>query len=165
MLNNLSALSIFSSMLTGDSSDNAKVIAEELNISYSAGLLPDDKVNLVKSMMEKETVAFVGDGINDAPVLSIASVGISMGSLGSDAAIEASDVVIMTDNLTKIPVAIKSARKTMNIVYQNIFFSIGTKLLIMILSLFGLSWLWLAVFADVGVMILAVFNSLRAYKI
>ena len=117
--------------------------------------------NIIKQQGEKETTAFVGDGINDAPVLSMADVGIAMGALGSDAAIEAADIVLMDDNPFGVVKAINKAKRCMKIVYENIYFSIGVKLLCLILSTVGLANMWAAIFADVGVMILAVLNSIR----
>ena len=147
-------------MLTGDSENAAKDVAEKLEINeYYFGLLPDDKVLKVESINEKSI--FVGDGINDAPVISRADVGIAMGALGSDAAIEAADVVLMDDNPLKISKAITISRKCMKIVKQNIYFSIGVKVLCLLLGALGIANLWLAVFADVGVMLLAVLNSIR----
>jgi Cd2+/Zn2+-exporting ATPase len=129
-------------------------------------LLPEDKVNKVEELLlqksGKEKLAFVGDGINDAPVLSRADVGIAMGALGSDAAIEAADVVLMDDDPLKIAKAIKIARKCIRIVYQNIYFAIGIKLLCLVLGALGIANMWLAIFADVGVMVLAVLNAIRA---
>ena len=128
--------------------------------------MPQDKVNALQEILsqkkENETVAFVGDGINDAPVISLADVGIAMGSLGSDAAIEAADIVLMDDNPLKISKAIKIARKCMNIVYENIAFAIGVKLITLVLSAFGKAEMWMAIFADVGVMVIAVCNAIRA---
>ena len=154
-------------MLTGDGQATAKEVAEELGISevYSE-LLPEDKVAKVEELLAvkspKEKLAFVGDGINDAPVLSRADIGIAMGALGSDAAIEAADVVLMDDDPQKIAKAIKIARKCIRIVYQNIYFAIGIKVLCLILGALGIANMWLAIFADVGVMVLAVLNAIRA---
>ena len=154
-------------MLTGDGQAAAKEVAEELGISevYSE-LLPEDKVAKVEELLAvkspKEKLAFVGDGINDAPVLSRADIGIAMGALGSDAAIEAADVVLMDDDPQKIAKAIKIARKCIRIVYQNIYFAIGIKVLCLILGALGIANMWLAIFADVGVMVLAVLNAIRA---
>lgn len=161
----LSALGVTSQILTGDNKENAQPIAEELNIDYNYGLLPQDKVCVLKGIKKSGTTAFVGDGINDTPVLSHADVGISMGSIGTDAAIEASDIVIMTDNLEKIPLAIRIARKTFKIATENIWLALGIKFIIMSLSLLHLSPMWLAVFADVGVCLLAILNALRSFKI
>lgn len=154
-------------MLTGDTKKVAENVAGELNITkvYS-DLLPQDKVFKVEELLadtdRKGKLAFVGDGINDAPVLSRADVGIAMGALGADAAIEAADIVLMDDNPQKIAVAQKIARKTLRIVHENIVFSIGIKVLVMILGAIGLANMWAAIFADVGVMILAVLNAIRA---
>lgn len=153
-------------MLTGDSKRVADQVAEELGIQevYSE-LLPADKVSRVEELLnqksEKDKLAFVGDGINDAPVLSRADIGISMGALGSDAAIEAADIVLMDDDPLKISKAIKIARKCIRIVYENIYFAIGIKILCLILGALGIANMWAAIFADVGVMILAVLNAIR----
>ena len=153
-------------MLTGDSKRVADQVAEELGIQevYSE-LLPADKVSRVEELLnqksEKDKLAFVGDGINDAPVLSRADIGIAMGALGSDAAIEAADIVLMDDDPLKISKAIKIARKCICIVYENIYFAIGIKILCLILGALGIANMWVAIFADVGVMILAVLNAIR----
>ena len=153
-------------MLTGDSKRVADQVAEELGIQevYSE-LLPADKVSRVEELLnqksEKAKLAFVGDGINDAPVLSRADIGIAMGALGSDAAIEAADIVLMDDDPLKISKAIKIARKCIRIVYENIYFAIGIKILCLILGALGIANMWMAIFADVGVMILAVLNAIR----
>ena len=153
-------------MLTGDSKRVADQVAKELGIEevYSE-LLPADKVSKVEELLhqksEKEKLAFVGDGINDAPVLSRADIGIAMGALGSDAAIEAADIVLMDDNPLKISKAIKIARKCIHIVYENIYFAIGIKILCLILGALGIANMWMAIFADVGVMIIAVLNAIR----
>ena len=157
-------------MLTGDSKRVADQVAKELGIGevYSE-LLPADKVSKVEELLhqksEKEKLAFVGDGINDAPVLSRADIGIAMGALGSDAAIEAADIVLMDDDPLKISKAIKIARKCIHIVYENIYFAIGIKILCLILGALGIANMWMAIFADVGVMIIAVLNAIRALKI
>ena len=153
-------------MLTGDSKRVADQVAEELGIQevYSE-LLPADKVSRVEELLnqksEKDKLAFVGDGINDAPVLSRADIGIAMGALGSDAAIEAADIVLMDDDPLKISKAIKIARKCIRIVYENIYFAIGIKVLCLILGALGIANMWMAIFADVGVMIIAVLNAIR----
>ena len=154
-------------MLTGDETKTALAITNQLKIDKCYGnLLPQDKVNKIKELInnknEKETLVFVGDGINDAPVISLADVGIAMGALGSDAAIEAADIVLMDDDPLKIAKAIKIARKCMRIVYENIYFAIGVKIICLILGAFGIANMWLAIFADTGVMILAVINAIRA---
>ena len=159
-------------MLTGDRKEVAEHVAEELHLSeYHAGLLPSDKVAIVDQLEKSEgqhqegsspVLAFVGDGINDAPVLARADVGIAMGGLGSDAAIEAADVVLMDDKPSKIALAIRIARHTISIARQNVWFAIGVKVAVLILAAFGLATMWLAVFADVGVTVLAVFNAMRA---
>ena len=154
-------------MLTGDTRKVAEQVAGELGIDevYSE-LLPADKVEkveeLLKNRSEKEKLAFVGDGINDAPVLGRADIGIAMGAMGSDAAIEAADVVLMDDDPMKIAKAIRISRKCLRIVYQNIVFAIGIKLICLALGAVGIANMWLAIFADVGVMILAVLNAIRA---
>jgi Zn2+/Cd2+-exporting ATPase len=157
-------------MLTGDHEDVAKDIADKVGITrYYSDLLPDDKVNKLEEIMDgvgdKDTVVFVGDGINDAPVLARADVGIAMGGVGSDAAIEAADVVLMSDELSSIPMAMKVSRNTNKIVWQNIIFSLGIKVIIMILAAFNLASMWMAIFADVGVAIIAILNSIRALRV
>ena len=153
-------------MLTGDRYDVAKETAETLGIDeYYHDLFPADKVSqLERYISNGDTVIFVGDGINDAPVLARADVGIAMGALGSDSAIEAADIVLMDDSPAKIPVALKISKKTMAIVKENIIFSIGVKLLVMMLSIAGFANMWLAVFADVGVSVIAIVNAMRALK-
>ena len=154
-------------MLTGDAKNVAKQVADELGIDqvYSE-LLPGDKVEKVEELLaskgEKEKLAFVGDGINDAPVLRRADIGIAMGALGSDAAIEAADIVLMDDDPLKIAKAIKISRKCLRIVYENIYFAIGIKLICLALGAVGIANMWLAIFADVGVMVIAVLNAIRA---
>jgi Cd2+/Zn2+-exporting ATPase len=158
-------------MLTGDAEEVASKVADTLSIAeYHAGLLPQDKVEKVEAILAgrddgKGLVAFAGDGINDAPVLTRADVGIAMGALGSDAAIEAADVVLMDDDPAGIVKAIRIGRKCMRIVYENIYFAIGVKVLCLILSAFGLANMWLAIFADVGVMVLAVLNAIRTLRV
>ena len=160
-------------MLTGDNENAAKRVAEELSVDeYHAKLLPQDKLDIVdKAIGSKapgDVIAFVGDGINDAPVLMRADVGISMGGVGSDSAIEASDVVLMHDKLSDIVTAKKIARKTMRIVKQNIVFALAVKFGVLVLSAFGLLGaygMWIAVFADVGVAVLAILNAMRAMKV
>lgn len=154
-------------MLTGDRREAARQVAEELGIDeVHSELLPGDKVAQVEKLLdekgEKERLAFVGDGINDAPVLSRADIGIAMGALGSDAAIEAADIVLMDDDPLKISKAIRIARKCIRIVYENIYFAIGIKLLCLLLGAIGIANMWFAIFADVGVMVLAVLNAIRA---
>ena len=149
-------------MLTGDRKEVADHVAQTLHLSeYHAELLPADKVAQVEKL---RNFAFVGDGINDAPVLARADVGIAMGGLGSDAAIEAADVVLMDDKPSKIALAIRIARRTLSIARQNVWFAIGVKVAVLILATFGLATMWLAVFADVGVTVLAVLNAMRALK-
>ena len=153
-------------MLTGDRADAAKAIADELHVDeVRAVLLPADKVDAVESLLAEkrkgETVAFVGDGLNDAPVLMRADLGIAMGAMGSDAAIEAADVVLMDDNPLKIPAAVSLSRRCMRIVKENIVFAIGVKLICLALSALGFGSMWMAIFADVGVLVLAVLNAIR----
>ncbi len=152
-------------MLTGDSRKVADKVASELNIDeVHSELLPEDKVNEVEKILNEKTgiMAFVGDGINDAPVLSRADIGIAMGAMGSDAAIEAADIVLMDDNPMKIAKAIKISRKCLKIVNENIWFSIGVKIACLILGALGIANMWIAIFADVGVMVIAVLNAIRA---
>ena len=154
-------------MLTGDSRRVAEHVAADLGIEeVHSELLPGDKVSMVETLLKakkpKEALVFVGDGINDAPVLTRADIGIAMGGLGSDAAIEAADVVLMDDDPLKISLAIKISRKCLRIVYENIYFAIGIKVLCLILGAVGIANMWLAIFADVGVMVLAVLNAVRA---
>ena len=155
-------------MLTGDRKEVAVDVAKQLQLSeYHAELLPADKVAKVEQLMKADSgiVAFVGDGINDAPVLARADIGIAMGGLGSDAAIEAADVVLMDDQPSKIALAIRIARRTLSIAKQNVWFAIGVKIAVLILALFGLATMWMAVFADVGVTVLAVLNAMRALHV
>lgn len=154
-------------MLTGDSESIATKVASELGIDeFHAGLLPEDKVRIVESLLDdKEKLAFVGDGINDAPVLTRADLGIAMGAMGSDAAIEAADIVLMDDNPMKIAKAIKISRKCLRIVYQNIVFALAVKFACLILGALGITNMWAAIFADVGVMVIAVLNAIRALKV
>lgn len=155
-------------MLTGDREEVARAVADQLGLDeYHAQLLPGDKVERVEQIMDtvRENLAFVGDGINDAPVLTRADVGIAMGAMGSDAAIEAADIVLMDDKPSKIALAIRVARKTMGIVRQNIVFAIGVKVLILVLAAFGFANMWLAVFGDVGVAVIAILNAMRAMRV
>ena len=157
-------------MLTGDRKNIGEAVAKEIGIDkVYAELLPDGKVEkveeLLKTKSQKGKLAFVGDGINDAPVLAMADIGIAMGGLGADSAIEAADIVIMTDQLSKIISAMKLSKKTMRIVKENIIFAIAVKVLVLILTAFGLSSMWQAVFADVGVSVIAILNALRALKV
>ena len=161
-------------MLTGDSEEVAKTVAEKLHLDeYHAQLLPSDKVDWMKKLKHSNNqtikqssnqTAFVGDGINDAPVLALADVGIAMGGLGSDAAIEAADVVLMDDKPSKIAVAINMARRTLSIAKQNVVFAIGVKVAVLLLAAFGIASMWMAVFADVGVTVLAVLNAMRTIR-
>lgn len=157
-------------MLTGDNKKNGEAVAAELGLDEAkTQLLPDEKVAAVEELLQqkpdKRTLAFVGDGINDAPVLARADVGIAMGALGSDAAIEAADIVLMDDRLTGLSKAMRISRKTMRIVHQNIVFSLLVKLAVLVLGALGIANMWFAVFADVGVMILAILNAMRALHI
>ena len=153
-------------MLTGDRREAAETVAQTLGIDeVHAELLPGGKVEQVEALLkaekEKERLAFVGDGINDAPVLTRADIGIAMGSMGSDAAIEAADIVLMDDDVTKIASVVKIARKTLRIVKQNIVFALAIKALVLILGALGMANMWEAVFADVGVSVIAILNSMR----
>ena len=159
-------------MLTGDRKEVAEDVAQKLGLSeFHAGLMPADKVAFVDKLLNDKRstlnarLAFVGDGINDAPVLARADVGIAMGGLGSDAAIEAADVVLMDDKPSKIALAIRIARRTLHIAKQNVWFAIGVKVLVLLLAAFGIATMWMAVFADVGVTVLAVFNAMRALRV
>ena len=164
----LKAKNIQTVMLTGDNKFAARAFAKQLGIDrvYSE-LLPEDKVNYIERLIAENKggkVAFVGDGINDAPVLARADVGIAMGALGSDAAIETADVVLMTDSPSKVALAIDVAKSTRNIVWQNIYFAMGVKLLFMVLGVFGIATMWEAVFGDMGVALIAIFNALRILR-
>ena len=164
-IRDLSALSVGAFMLTGDSKTNAETVAKKLNLKYFAELLPQDKVSKIKSMKKNTLTAFVGDGINDAPALAASDVGIAMGGIGSDAAIEASDIVLMSDELGKVPLSISISRKTLRIVNENIALAISIKLAVMILGVCGIATMWMAIFSDVGVCLLAIINALRAFRI
>ena len=157
-------------MLTGDRKEVADAVAAELGVTeVHAQLLPADKVEQVERLLKEEPehgkLAFVGDGINDAPVLTRADVGIAMGAMGSDAAIEAADIVLMDDKPSNIARAMHVARKTMRIVWQNIIFALGVKLLILVLAALGIANMWLAVFGDVGVAVIAILNAMRAMNV
>ncbi len=157
-------------MLTGDRKEVAKDVAEKLGIGdFHAELLPDGKVEHVKTLLESKepgtSLLFVGDGINDAPVMALADVGIAMGGLGSDAALEAADVVLMDDKPSKVALAVRIARRTLGIARQNVAFAIGVKIAVLLLAAFGIATMWMAVFADVGVTVLAVLNAMRALKV
>ena len=156
-------------MLTGDREAVATDVAEKLGLDIVyAELLPGDKVDKVEELLAargtKEKLAFVGDGINDAPVLTRADVGIAMGSMGSDAAIEAADIVLMDDDIRKIADTVKISRKTLKIVRQNIVFALGIKAIVLLLGALGFANMWAAVFADVGVSVIAILNSMRTLK-
>ncbi len=165
----LEGMGIGTVLLTGDKEAPAREIAKQAGIrSVYSGLLPGDKVGIVEQLLAdagKRNVIFTGDGINDAPVIARADVGVAMGGAGSDIAIEAADVVLMEDEPVRIPEAVKISRRTMSIVRQNIIFAIGVKVAVMVLSAFGLAGMWAAVFADVGVTVLAILNSLRALRV
>ena len=153
-------------MLTGDRKDVGEDVAKKIGLDMVyTELLPDEKVKKMKEILknkgENGKVVFVGDGINDAPVLATSDIGVAMGGLGADAAIEASDIVIMTDEISKLSDAINLAKRTMRIVRENIVFAIGVKIVVLLLSVLGLSTMWQAVFADVGVSVIAILNALR----
>ena len=157
-------------MLTGDGSQAAQQVAEKLRLDeVHSELLPSDKVAQVERLLaekpEQEKLAFVGDGINDAPVLTRADVGIAMGAMGSDAAIEAADVVLMDDNPRQVAKAVRLARRCMGIVYQNIALALGIKFICLALGAVGIANMWLAIFADVGVLVIAVLNAIRALQV
>ena len=162
-------------MLTGDSDKAARIIAQKVGVSdYKSELLPGDKVEEVEKLLsglgaaedsKRRRLAFVGDGINDAPVLARADIGIAMGAMGSDAAIEAADIVLMDDDPAKISLAMKISRKTLSIVKQNITFDIAVKVLCLVLGALGIANMWIAIFADVGVMVIAVLNATRTLNI
>ena len=157
-------------MLTGDSRKVAEHVAAQLGLDeVKSELLPADKVDAVEKLLagktSKENLAFVGDGINDAPVLSRADIGVAMGALGSDAAIEAADIVLMDDNPMKLALAIRISRKCLRIVYENIVFALTVKAVCLILGAVGIANMWIAIFADVGVMVLAVLNAVRCLKV
>ena len=164
----LKARNIFTVMLTGDNKFAAAAFAKKLNIDkYYYELLPEDKVKHIENLMQDGKggkVAFVGDGINDAPVIARADIGIAMGALGSDAAIETADVVLMTDSPSKVAIAIDVAKRTRKIVWQNIYFAMGVKLIFIVLGVFGVATMWEAVFGDMGVALIAVFNAIRILK-
>ena len=153
-------------MLTGDGEERAKQVAEAVGLhDYQAEMLPGEKLDQVKYWQEQGVTAFLGDGTNDAPAMIQADVGIGMGGVGSDAAMEAADVVFMTDELSKLPQAISMSKKIKRIVVQNIVFALGVKLIFLIMGAFGAVTMWQAIFADVGVMVLAVLNSMRTMRI
>ena len=157
-------------MLTGDREEISKNVSKELKLDkYYAELLPQDKVKKVESLMKEKSesgkLVFIGDGINDAPVLALSDIGVAMGGLGSDAAIEAADIVIMTDEPSKLASAIKISKKTMQIVKENIIFAITVKILVLLLSAVGIATMWAAVFADVGVSVIAIINALRILRV
>ena len=150
-------------MLTGDREEAAAAVAKEAGLDeFHAQLLPQDKVALVEQ--RQETVAFVGDGVNDAPVLTVADAGIAMGGVGSDAAVEAADAVLLKDDLSRLPQLLHVARKTCRIAKENIIFALGVKAVCLVLGALGYAPMWLAIFADVGVAMLAILNSLRAMR-
>ena len=165
-IDKLKSLNVKTTMLSGDKTTVVKFVAEKLGINNAFGdLLPEDKVNKVKEIKAKnETVAFVGDGVNDAPVVALSDVGIAMGGLGSDATIETADVVIQDDKPSKIPMAINIGKQTKRIVWQNISLAFGVKAIVLILGAGGLATMWEAVFADVGVALLAILNAVRIQR-
>lgn len=165
-INKLKQLNVKPTMLSGDKSSVVKFVAEKLGINNAFGdLLPEDKVNKVKEIKaQNETVAFVGDGVNDAPVVALSDVGIAMGGLGSDATIETADVVIQDDKPSKIPMAINIGKQTKKIVWQNITLAFVVKGIVLILGAGGLATMWEAVFADVGVALLAILNAVRIQR-
>ena len=168
-ISNLNKMNLKSIMLTGDNKLVASDVCSTLGITeFHSSLLPQDKVSIVEDVMntklEKDIVCYIGDGINDAPVLTRSDVGISMGQIGSDAAIEASDIVLMNDDLRGIIKIKKIAQKTVKVVKQNIVFALGVKVLVLILSAVGLTNMWISVFADVGVAIIAILNAMRVAK-
>ena len=153
-------------MLTGDRESTAKEVSDKIGIDeYHSSLLPDEKLKIVEELIKDERLSFIGDGVNDAPCITRADVGIAMGGVGSDTAIELSDIVLMNDDILGVPKAYYLVKRIMKTVYENIFISIGIKVLVLILSMIGISNMWLAVFSDVGVMILAVLNSMRLMRI
>lgn len=153
-------------MLTGDRESTAKEVSDKIGIDeYHSSLLPDEKLKIVEELIKDERLSFIGDGVNDAPCITRADVGIAMGGVGSDTAIELSDIVLMNDDILGVPKAYYLVKRIMKTVYENIFISIGIKILVLILSMIGISNMWLAVFSDVGVMILAVLNSMRLMRI
>ena len=157
-------------MLTGDREEISKNVSKELKLdNYYDELLPQDKVKKVENLMKEKSIdgklVFIGDGINDAPVLALSDIGVAMGGLGSDAAIEAADIVIMTDEPSKLASAIKISKKTMQIVKENIIFAITVKILVLLLSALGATTMWAAVFADVGVSVIAIINALRILRV
>ena len=152
-------------MLTGDREEIAKFVADKIGLDeYHAALLPEDKLRIVEELIKTTKLACVGDGINDAPCITRADVGIAMGSTGADSAIDLADAVIMDDDIIKVPKAIKLSKKTMLVVYENIIMSLAVKVLVLILSMLGITNMWLAVFSDVGVMVIAVLNSIRLLR-
>lgn len=166
VIDKLKALNVKTTMLSGDKTTVVKFVAEKLGIQNAFGdLLPEDKVNKIKELKaNKETVAFVGDGLNDAPVVALSDVGIAMGGLGSDATIETADVVIQDDSPSKIPMAIEIGKQTKKIVWQNITLAFAIKGIVLILGAGGLASMWEAVFADVGVALLAILNAVRILR-
>ena len=165
-VNKLKALGVKTTMLSGDKNNVVKFVADKLGIINAFGdLLPEDKVNKVKELKDlNETVAFVGDGVNDAPVVALSNVGIAMGGLGSDATIETADVVIQDDKPSKIAMAINIGKQTKRIVWQNITLAFGVKAIVLVLGAGGLATMWEAVFADVGVALLAILNAVRIQR-
>ena len=152
-------------MLTGDNEGTAKAIAKQLGIEYKAGLLPEDKVRFVEGLKAKYgQVAMVGDGINDAPAMATAGLGIAMGVAGSDAAIETADIALMSDELSRLPWLVRHSQRTMTIIKQNIYFAIAIKAVFLALAISGLATLWMAIVADMGASLIVIFNGLRLIR-
>ena len=150
-------------MLTGDNNGTAKAVASATGVDeFQAELLPEDKVIVIESLIKKyKNVAMVGDGVNDAPAMAVSSIGIAMGAVGSDAAIETADIALMSDDLTKLPWLIHHSRRVLSVIKQNIWFALGLKALFLVLALAGLATLWMAIAADMGASLLVILNSLR----
>ena len=153
-------------MLTGDNRGTAESVATQTGVDdFKAGLLPEDKVKTIENLVKEfKSVAMVGDGVNDAPAMALSTVGIAMGDIGTDVAIEASDIVLMSDDLSKLPWLIKHSRRTLSIIKQNIFFALAFKFLFMGLAIAGLATLWMAILADMGASLLVIFNGLRLMR-
>ena len=154
-------------MLTGDNEGTAEVIATQVGIDeFKSELLPDDKIAQIKLMLEQyKMVAMVGDGVNDAPAMALSSLGIAMGAIGSDAAIETADIALMTDDLTKIPWLIHLSKRTLRIIKENIVFAVGLKAVFLVLAIMGIATLWMAIAADMGASLLVIFNGLRLLRV
>jgi Cd2+/Zn2+-exporting ATPase len=153
-------------MITGDNRGTAEAIAKQLGIEYYSELLPQDKVDAMRELVERhEYVAMVGDGVNDAPALASSTIGVAMGSAGSDTALETADIALMADDLLKLPFAISLSRKTLSVIRQNIGLSLSIKLLFLALAVVGMATLWMAVFADMGASLLVIFNGMRLFSV